>query len=159
MCVVIGAVATFVFVVDLIPEAKGVDDLGERRESEIEALPIPEEADLLRGEFGTLEAGDGVVAGRVYDFPSGFSRGEVARWYQRFDDLAEQNWRETWIWCPTPSTDNGVHYFWINNAFQAALSLEVETDDREDSPASGDPVVNLQIRELDALPTDERPTC
>lgn len=159
MCLVIGAVATFMFVTDLVPEAKGVDDLGERRESDIEALPIPEEAELLRREFGTIEPGEGVVAGRVYGFASGYSKGEVEQWYERFDDLVEQNWRESWVWCPTPSTDRGVHYFWINNEFQAALSLEVETDDREDSPASGDVVVNLQLRELASLPTDERPTC
>lgn len=147
------------FVSDLIPEAKGVDDLGERRETDIEALPVPEAAELLDGEFGTLEPGDGVVAGLVYGFPSGFSRGEVEQWYQGFDDLAEQNWRDTWIWCPTPSTGSGVHYFWINNEFQAALSLEVERDDRTDSPASGDVVVSLQLRDLASLPTDDRPTC
>jgi hypothetical protein len=159
VCVVIAAVALFMFVSDLIPEAKGVDDLGEARESEIEGLPIPVEANLLDGEFGTVEPGDGILNGRVYDFPSGFSTSEVERWYRRLDGLAEQNWHELWVWCPAPVTETGVHYFWVSNEFQAVLSLEVERDDRTDSPASGDVVVSLLNRDLASVPDEERPAC
>jgi hypothetical protein len=159
VCILIAAVALFMFVTDLIPEAKGVDDLGDARESEIEGLPVPREASLLDGEFGNVEAGDGIVAGRVYDIPSGFSRGEVEEWYERLDDLADENWRDQWAWCPAPVSESGVHYFWVNSALEAVLSLEVETDDREDSPASGDLVVSLLIRELASVPDAERPAC
>lgn len=155
----IGAVALFMFVTDLIPEAKGVDDLGEAQESEIEALPIPTEAILLDGEFGRLEPEGGLADGRVYEFPSGFSRGEVEQWYEQIDDLAGQDWREQWAWCPSPLTETGVHYFWVNSAFGAVLSLEVEADDRDESPASGDVVVSLQVRDLASVPDEERPAC
>jgi hypothetical protein len=159
VCVLIAAVALFMFVTDLIPEAKGVDDLGEARDSEIEGLPVPVEANLLDGEFGTLEPGDGIINGRIYDFSSGFSRGEIEAWYKRIDDLADQNWHELWVWCPAPDTATGVHYFWVNNEFQAVLSLEVETDDRTDSPSSGEVVASLLMRELASVPDEERPAC
>jgi hypothetical protein len=159
VCIGIAGVSLFVLIDDLLPEPKTADDLGRPIDSEIEGLPVPAEADLLQDEFGTLEPGEGLVNGRVYDFPGGFSRSDVEEWYED-RELADKPWREQWTWCPPvePSED-GVDYDWVLPSLDAVLSLEVDRDDRTDSPAVGEVVVRMEIRELSALPEEERPAC
>jgi hypothetical protein len=163
VCIGIAGTSLFLLVDDLVPEPKSADDLGRANDSEIEALPVPAEASLLEEEFGTPEPGDGLVNGRVYDVPGGFSRDDVEEWYED-RDLAEQPWREQWTWCAAPAVAteaaaDGVAYFWVLPALDAVLSLEVDRDDRPDSPAVGEVIIRMEIRELSSLPAEEQPAC
>jgi hypothetical protein len=158
LCLGIAAASLFIFVSDLVPEPKGADDLGDAIDSEVEGLPVPAEADLLDETFGTPETGDGLVNARVYDFPGGFSADHVEEWYAD-QELADKPWRDQWIWCAAESAGQGVHYLWVLPTVDAVLSLEVGTDDRTDSPAEGEVVVRMEIRELSTLAAEDRPAC
>lgn len=157
VCLAIAAVSAFMFIDQFADDAKGVDDLGEARPSEIELLPIPEAASSVSAGFGTLEPGNGVIDGRVYDFPSGFSRSEVAEWYEQ-EDLAGEAWGQ-WTWCTADEAAEGVHYFWVAPEIDELLSLEVGREDRDESPAEGNVVVRMELRELSSLADEDRPTC
>lgn len=157
VCIVIAVVAVVVLINDLAEDPKGVDDLGEARPAEIELLPIPAVATQVSAGFGILVPGNGVVDGRVYDFPSGFSREEVAEWYDR-EDLAGEAWGR-WTWCTADEAADGPHYLWVAPDSDELLSLDVQHDDRDGSPAEGELVVRLEIRELSALADEERPAC
>ena len=158
VCIGIAGVSLFVLIDDLVPEPKTADDLGDAIDSEIEGLPVPAEAELLEDEFGTLEPGEGLVNGRVYDIPGGFSRSDVEEWYED-RDLADKPWRDQWAWCTPVEPTNGVAYDWALPSLDAVLSLEVTRDDRTNSPAIGEVVVRMEIRELSSLPDEERPAC
>ncbi|MGH9033719.1 MAG: hypothetical protein ACRDY4_10120 [Acidimicrobiia bacterium] len=159
VCIGIAGASLFLLVDDLVPEPKTADDLGEPLDSEVEGLPVPAEADLLDGESGTLEPGEGLVSGRVYDFPGGFSRGDVERWYED-QELADKPWRDQWTWCPPAEpAGNDVDYVWVLPALDAILSLEVGTDDRDGSPAAGEVVVRMEIRQLSSVPPEEQRAC
>jgi hypothetical protein len=159
VCIGIASVSLFMFVSDLVPEAKSADDLGDAIDTEVEGLPVPAEANLLVEEFGTPEPGDGLVNARIYDIPSGFSRGHVEEWYAD-QELTDKPWREQWTWCPPvePAGDR-VDYVWVLPALEAVLTLEVGEDDRTDSPAAGEIVVWLEIRERSSLAAEDQPAC
>jgi hypothetical protein len=159
VCVGIAAVSLFMFVSDVIPEPKTADDLGAAIDTEVEGLPVPAEAELLDETFGTPEPGDGLVNARVYDIPGDFSQGDVEEWYAD-QELAGKPWREQWAWCP-PAEPVGdrVDYAWILPALDTVLTLAVGEDDRADSPAAGDLVVTIEIRERSSLAAEDQPAC
>jgi len=159
VCIGIAAVSLFMFVSDVIPEPKTADDLGDAVDTEVEGLPVPAEAELLAEAFGTPEPGDGLVNARVYDIPGGFSRSDVEEWYAD-REIAGKPWREQWAWCPPVEPAGGrVDYVWILPDLDAVLMLVVGDDDRTDSPARGDLVVTIEIRERSSLSAEDQPAC
>lgn len=159
VCISVAAVSLFMFVSDLVPEPKSADDLGDAIDTEVEGLPVPAEAILLEEEFGTPEPGEGLLNARVYDIPGGFSQDDVEEWYAD-QDLADRPWLEQWTWCPpVEPAANGVDYVWVLPALDAVLTLEVGEDDRTDSPAAGEVVVRMEIRERSSLDAEEQPAC
>jgi len=147
----IGAGAAGSLIADYWPEESGPAQLGDARVSRIDGIPVPEQAERIEGEAGTLggdalgiEELDAFVDGRVYDLPRAFSRRDVRGWYQ--DRNLEGNPWRAWAWCGV--SEDGFGYHWALSTLGSQLSVMVLEDPRPDSPARDELVIVVGVRPL-----------
>jgi hypothetical protein len=123
-------------------------ELGSPRAADIEGLPVPNAADLIRNRPAEDEKEPGQLYVQYYVLPDDISERELDAWYDD-RDLAGDRWRH-WQWCREEVRTTYVpDFIWKDLAAGFVLVLDASTDTRR-SRTKGQAIVRAEIRQLEA---------